>query len=131
MAKRNFSSKRNAIYNAVCATDTHPSARWVYEKLKPTIPDLSLGTVYRNIALFKDEGKIRVVCSVNGEERIDGDTSPHPHFVCNCCGGVYDIDDKSQNTDEFSALSEQGFAVKSKFITYYGLCPKCTVNQLY
>ncbi len=131
MAKRNFSSKRNAIYNAVCATDTHPSARWVYEKLKPTIPDLSLGTVYRNIALFKDQGKIRVVCSVNGEERIDSDTSPHPHFVCNCCGGVYDIDDKSQNTDEFSALAEQGFAVKSKFITYYGLCPKCTVNQLY
>ena len=61
MAKRNFSSKRNAIYNAVCGTDTHPSARWVYDKLKPEIPDLSLGTVYRNIALFKDEGTVRSV----------------------------------------------------------------------
>ena len=83
MAKRNFSSKRNAIYNAVCGTDTHPSARWVYDKLKPEIPDLSLGTVYRNIALFKDEGKVSVICNVNGEERIDGNTEPHPHFVCN------------------------------------------------
>lgn len=78
MAKRNFSSKRNAIYNAVCGTDTHPSARWVYDKLKPEIPDLSLGTVYRNIALFKDEGKVSVICNVNGEERIDGNTEPHP-----------------------------------------------------
>ena len=43
--------------------------RWVYDKLKPEIPDLSLGTVYRNIALFKDEGKVSVICNVNGEER--------------------------------------------------------------
>lgn len=91
--KRNFSSKRNAIYNAVCGTDTHPSARWVYDKLKPEIPDLSLGTVYRNIALFKDEGKVSVICNVNGEERIDGNTEPHPHFVCNKCNAVIDVED--------------------------------------
>ena len=67
MAKRNFSSKRNAIYQVLCATDTHPGARWVYDRLKPHIPDLSLGTVYRNIALFKDEGTVRVICNVNGK----------------------------------------------------------------
>ncbi len=126
MAKRNFSLKRNAIYNAVCAADIHPSARWVYDTLKPDFPDLSLGTVYRNIALFKDEGKIRVVCSVNGEERIDGDTSPHPHFVCNCCGAVYDVENKLLPADEFSELADKGFAVESKYVLYYGICPKCT-----
>ena len=75
--KRNFSSKRNAIYNTILSTTTHPSARWIYEQLKHDYPDLSLGTVYRNISLFKNEGKVSVVCNVNGEERIDGNTSPH------------------------------------------------------
>lgn len=132
MAKRNFSSKRNAIYNAVCSTDTHPSARWVYEKLKPDFPDLSLGTVYRNISLFKDEGKVSVICNVNGEERIDGNTSPHPHFVCNCCGNVYDIDDKKSTlTDDCKELAKAGFTVQSKYVIYYGLCNKCSVTKLH
>ena len=113
MAKRNFSSKRNAIYNAVCGTDTHPSARWVYDKLKPEIPDLSLGTVYRNIALFKDEGKVSVICNVNGEERIDGNTEPHPHFVCNKCNAVIDVEDNQNADDLESQLAEEGFKVEN------------------
>lgn len=131
MAKRNFSSKRNAIYNAICATDIHPSARRVYDALKPDFPDLSLGTVYRNIALFKDEGKVRVVCSVGGEERIDGDTSPHSHFVCDRCGAVIDVENQSQTADDFSDLAKGGFAVSGKYVLYCGLCPKCSANQLY
>ena len=125
MAKRNFSSKRNAIYNAVCGTDTHPSARWVYDKLKPEIPDLSLGTVYRNIALFKDEGKVSVICNVNGEERIDGNTEPHPHFVCNKCKAVIDVEDNQNADDLESQLAEEGFKVENRFVIYYGICPKC------
>lgn len=117
MAKRNFSSKRNAIYNAVCGTDTHPSARWVYDKLKPEIPDLSLGTVYRNIALFKDEGKVSVICNVNGEERIDGNTEPHPHFVCNKCNAVIDVEDNQNADDLKSQLAEEGFKVETDLLS--------------
>ena len=51
-AKRNFSAKREAIYQTLASTKTHPTAEWVYEQLKPKIPDLSLGTVYRNISVF-------------------------------------------------------------------------------
>ena len=108
MAKRNFSSKRNAIYNAVCGTDTHPSARWVYDKLKPEIPDLSLGTVYRNIALFKDEGKVSV--------------------VCNKCKAVIDVEDNQNADDLESQLAEEGFKVENRFVIYYGICPKCSAE---
>ena len=131
MAKRNFSSKRNAIYQVLCATDTHPGARWVYDQLKPHIPDLSLGTVYRNIALFKDEGTVRVICSVNGEERYDGCVEPHSHFVCNCCGRVIDVDDESMSSDFTSRLSEKGFTVESRYVLYYGICPECKKNKLH
>lgn len=124
-SKRNFSSKRNAIYNAVCSTDTHPSARWVYEKLKPDYPDLSLGTVYRNISLFKEEGMVNVVCCVNGEERIDATTSMHPHFVCNKCGRVIDVKENSQTAADSNLLALKGFTVESKLVIYYGECPEC------
>ncbi len=131
MVKRNYSSKRNAIYQAVCSTDTHPSARWVYDTLKPDIPDLSLGTVYRNIALFKQEGKVQVICNVNGEERIDGNTSPHPHFVCNKCGKVYDIGNQQTSSDLTRELLESGFTVESQLIMYYGICPECSEENLH
>lgn len=129
MAKRNFSQKRNAIYNAVRSTDTHPSAKWVYDKLKPDIPDLSLGTVYRNLAVFKEEGKINVVCNVNGEERIDGNISPHPHFVCNGCGKIVDLKESSSFADESRELTKMGYTVSSKYVIYYGFCPNCSTEK--
>ncbi len=123
--KRNFSSKRNAIYNTILSTNTHPSARWIYEQLKPDYPDLSLGTVYRNISLFKNEGMIRVVCNVNGEERIDGVTSPHTHFVCTNCGRVMDVMDDGGLSTESLSLIGKGYTIESKLVIYYGKCSDC------
>ena len=53
--RQNYSRKREAILSAICSTDIHPTADWIYQKLKPIYPDLSLGTVYRNIARFKED----------------------------------------------------------------------------
>ena len=110
--KRNFSSKRNAIYNTILNTTSHPSARWIYEQLKPDYPDLSLGTVYRNISLFKN----------------DGNTSPHTHFVCNCCGRVIDVADDGSKSSESLALLNKGFTIESKLVIYYGKCSDCCNN---
>ena len=51
--KQNFSKKRQAILEVIRGTDIHPTAEWVYQTLKSEYPDLSLGTVYRNIAFFE------------------------------------------------------------------------------
>jgi len=53
-----FSKKREAILNVIRDTDCHPSAEWVYQQLKPTHPDLSLGTVYRNLIFFQNHGTV-------------------------------------------------------------------------
>ncbi len=125
MIKReNFSCKRNAILDYIKGTTEHPSAKMVYEKLKPLYPDLSLGTVYRNISLFKNKGYVTAVANVNGEERIDGNVAPHGHFVCNCCGNVYDIFDNL--TAESTYLEANGFVIESHFTTYYGKCNQCS-----
>ena len=58
MPVRKHSRKRDAILSCVRGTTCHPTAEWVYTQLKPEIPDLSLGTVYRNLAMFKQDGEI-------------------------------------------------------------------------
>ena len=93
--------------------------------MKKEIPDLSLGTVYRNINLFKDQGHIVAVANIDGEERIDGDTSPHAHFVCKECGCVYDVPATHAPISR-ECCSMDGFETHNTVLTYYGICGGCT-----
>ena len=122
MQKR-FSKKREAIYAALCSTDAHPTAEWVYEKVKPQFPDLSLATVYRNIGEFRREGRIHSVGVVEDHERFDADTSPHAHFVCDKCGEVLDVQYEVP-VPHLTGCAE-GARVDREEITFRGLCKNC------
>ncbi len=84
--------KRDAILETLRMSKTHPSAETLFNQLKPRIPDLSLGTVYRNLNLFRQQGLAISVATVDGVERFDGNTSPHVHFICDDCGAVIDLE---------------------------------------
>ena len=83
--------KRDAILTCLRATDTHPSAEDVHRMLQAEHPDISLATVYRNLALFKKQGLIVSVGTVNGAERFDANTASHVHFFCTGCDSVLDL----------------------------------------
>ena len=83
--------KRSAILEYLRSTTAHPSAETVYTDLKQQIPDLSMGTVYRNLNLFRQQGLASVVATVRGVERFDANTSPHVHFICSQCDCVLDL----------------------------------------
>ena len=59
--RRNNSRKRQAIYDHLCSVTDHPTAEMIYARLKPEIPELSLGTVYRNLTVLLEEGQIITV----------------------------------------------------------------------
>lgn len=122
MAGRKHSRKREAIFECVCATKTHPTADWVYAQLKPSIPDLSLGTVYRNLAMFRQEGKLVSVGTVNGMERFDANTRPHPHFICTHCNAVIDVD--LPTPDALIAEVDCGSVSRCE-LTFLGICNSC------
>lgn len=125
-----YSKKREAILTAIQGTSCHPSAEWVYQRLKPRHPDLSLGTVYRNLSFFLERGLIQSVGVVQGQERFDGIVTPHSHFICNCCGSVLDLPEIDLGGDLEQAVSRQyGLAVDRCELTFYGLCPSCTSQQ--
>ena len=122
-----FSKKRQAILDVLAGTTSHPSAEWVYLKLKPQYPDLSLGTVYRNLAQFKEHGQIMSLGTVKGIERFDANTEPHVHFICDNCGLVDDLKEL-QVPEELcrKASGENGAQVEHCWLTFSGVCAKCS-----
>lgn len=118
--------KRNAILAYLKSTKAHPSAETVYGHLKEEFPDLSLGTVYRNLSMFKQQGMIASLGTVNGIERFDADTSPHVHFVCTGCDAVMDL--PQIHTPEAlrqAAADESGGTVQECHLSFTGLCRQC------
>jgi Fur family peroxide stress response transcriptional regulator len=126
---RKHSKKREAILRVIQSTSAHPSAQWVYNTLKPSIPGLSLATVYRNLSLFREEGAVASLGVVGGEERFDGEVRPHPHFVCRRCGRVEDLPCPSPETLKSIAGEAGGegpaFIIDYRRTVFYGLCGEC------
>lgn len=124
MTGKRYSRQRELIYEAVRGTEEHPTAEMVYRWLKPTIPELSLGTVYRNLNLLADEGVVvRMPFSV---ERFDARLEPHGHFQCKICGRVMDVD-VSYNGELDRWVSEllPGALVEGHVSLFRGICADC------
>lgn len=128
--RENFSRKRSAILKALQSTDCHPTADWVYAQLKPKYPNLSLGTVYRNLKKFCESGRAISVGVINGQEHFDGDIDPHSHMICEKCGSVLDIPESFFNEEQLKALSEiYGHQITEAGVVFKGLCKDCCHAQ--
>lgn len=121
--------KRDAILTCLRKTTEHPSAEWVYSQLKQEIPDLSLGTVYRNLSLFKEQGLITSLGTVKGVERFDANTDPHVHYICTGCGRVLDLH-QIRVPEELNqaAATDSGGEVTGCQLTFTGVCGQCARN---
>lgn len=122
---KNF-KKRNAILSYLQHTNAHPSAETIYTDLKAEIPDLSMGTVYRNLKLFQQQGLVSCIATVHGVERFDANTAPHVHFICDGCDAVIDL--HKLNTPQSlccEAESSIGCAVSGCQLSFTGTCRSC------
>jgi Fur family peroxide stress response transcriptional regulator len=118
--------KRDAILSCLRSTDTHPGAEWIHSQLRAQYPDLSLGTVYRNLALFKEQGLIASLGTVQGVERFDGNTAPHVHYICTGCGRVVDLPGICVPEElNAAAARDSGGQVESCQLSFTGICGQC------
>lgn len=86
-----YSRQREAIKDFLAGRKDHPTAEEVYAHVRREYPNISLGTVYRNLTLLANTGEILRVNVGDGVDRFDPNTDPHVHFVCNSCGSVMDL----------------------------------------
>ena len=126
----NYSEKRQAILDTLHATKEHPSAEMIYHSLKPRFPRLSLGTVYRNLQEFKRDRAAVSIAVVDGQERVDGNTSEHTHFICDKCSAVIDLDIPIPADIGNNAIDD-GYQVTARQLFLRGSCPKCASKELH
>ena len=122
--------KRNAILACLQRTHNHPSAEMVYDMLRQEYPDISLATVYRNLARFKSQGLVSSVATVRGVERFDAMTHPHVHFICRACDAVMDLP-QMEIPESLSREAEEvsGCHVQACRLTFTGLCGNCASKE--
>jgi len=125
MPDRRQSRKRDAILNLIRSSKNHPGAQWVYGFLKSEFPDLSLGTVYRNIKVLIEEGSLASIGVIHGEERFDGDLQPHAHAICTGCGMILDLPAYNWQAE----IPDHGIEIQK--VVFYGICDGCKSGRLY
>lgn len=118
-----FSKQREKILNVVVNTKSHPTADWIHREVRKTIPNISLGTVYRNLGKLVEHEIIRSH-TISGVVRYDGNTAEHHHFICNQCGDIQDIDFVDEKT--VSILETKTNNIVSDFqLKIRGICTIC------
>ncbi len=119
----NFSKQREAILTELRSRHDHPTATQLFEGVRKVLPNISLGTVYRNLSALVESGEIISLSVGDGHEHFDGNSSLHLHLRCKCCG---DIIDRPLSAESFqkSAVFD-GFAPENSVCVVYGICKNC------
>lgn len=125
MVTTKYSRQREAIKEYLASTKEHPTADTVYTHIRKNYPNISLGTVYRNLSLLAEQGEILKINCHDGSDRFDGNPQPHYHFLCNECGKVLDI--AMESIDHINVIAGAGFQgkVEGHVTFFYGKCPEC------
>ena len=125
--ERRYSRQRETIYQAVLASRTHPTAEMIHEQLRAELPQLSLGTVYRNLRLLVEEGRLQELDGPTA--RFDGVTAPHTHLRCKRCGQVLDLDSLPYDPSLDRLAAAGGAVIESHTLVFTGLCPACAGKE--
>ncbi|MGI6107600.1 MAG: Fur family transcriptional regulator [Lachnospiraceae bacterium] len=120
-----YSRQREEIRRFLAGRKDHPTAETIYEALKPEMPSLSLGTVYRNLSLLSESGEISRLSNIDGSDRFDPNPQPHYHFYCKKCGRVDDIPMTSMESLNHLAQAHLGGRVYYHELMFYGICADC------
>uniref|UniRef100_UPI004056339C Fur family transcriptional regulator n=1 Tax=Acetatifactor sp. TaxID=1872090 RepID=UPI004056339C len=120
------SKQRDMIKAFLTGRKDHPTADVVYMNVRQENPNISLGTVYRNLTLLADIGEIQRLRVGTGVDHFDADTSPHYHFVCNDCGDVIDLEMESIESITDTARATFDGIIAGHVTYFYGTCGNCT-----
>ena len=127
MAALKYSRQRESIKHFLAETKEHPTADTVYLHVKKQFPNISLGTVYRNLNLLTDLGEAVKISTPDGGDRFDGRLEPRNHFLCTKCGRLLDLDLDMKSIEEVNRLAAEGFdgRIESSTTLFYGECSDC------
>ena len=124
-----YSRQRESIKACLMSRHDHPTADAVYTSIRKEFPNISLGTVYRNLNLLVDLGEIHRVSVGDGKDHFDADTSSHYHFVCRQCGSITDLPLEPFADLEAKAQNCANGRVESHSMDFFGVCRDCMARD--
>ena len=117
--------QKTAILEFLRSKRQHYSAIQIYDAVREKIPNISLGTVYRNLSTLIESGEIISVETIDKCVFYDGFIADHAHFVCQSCKSIYDFD---MPTGLDSSIKSDGFLVEKQRLVCYGICKNCLLK---
>ena len=123
------SKQRDMIKDFLMSRKDHPTADVVYMNVRLKQPNISLGTVYRNLTLLADIGEIQRLRRGDGVDHFDADISEHYHFICNNCGGVIDLE--MDSISSITDIAQKNFdgCIAGHVTHFYGSCNSCMTQK--
>jgi len=120
--------QRRVVYETIKNTYSHPTADWIFEQVRDTLPKVSLGTVYRNLGVLKDEGLVREIYGNDRRAHYDADISHHAHFICDVCDRIVDVRGV-KNIDWRTLKDLVGCEVSDQNVVFSGRCAACQQQE--
>ncbi len=113
------------VWQAIKDDKSHPTADQVYGRVRRKMPNISLGTVYRNLQKLVFLKKLQVLM-LGRSQHFDPLVQRHQHFICEVCDRVFDVLVDAQGDIRPTKLPEEGFIVTSHQLAFYGTCKGCS-----
>lgn len=122
--------QREAIINFLKTRKDHPTAEVIYQNVKKEHPNISLGTVYRNLSILAERGDILRLTYDGKFDHFDATTQPHCHFYCQTCHAVSDIDADIPSAFLKKAKGNFQGHINGFSMFFYGICNKCETDVM-
>lgn len=120
-----YSRQREAILMNLQSRRDHPTADMVYEAVREQQPNISLGTVYRNLSFLAENGQILKLSTRIGPDHFDGFIHPHNHFICKSCGQIVDLAFEADEDFVKKASTSFDGSIEGYELQFFGKCKQC------
>ncbi|AQT82791.1 transcriptional repressor [Mycolicibacterium litorale] len=121
---------RVAVLEAVYA-HPHADTETIFGAVRTGLPDVSRQAVYDVLHALTAAGLVRRIQPSGSVARYEsrvGDN--HHHLVCRNCGAIADVDCAVGEAPCLTPADDGGFVLDEAEVTYWGLCPDCSAEQL-
>jgi Fur family peroxide stress response transcriptional regulator len=121
--------QRVELVRLIAASEGHPSAEQLYEKIKTRFPTMSRATVYKTLTLLKEMNQVLEI-DLRDDRHYDGNhPEPHPHLICTNCQSIMDGGFNLKPGIIRQVERASGYQILRQQITFYGLCPECRAKK--
>jgi len=97
----------------------------MYDMVRRRLPNVSLGTVYRNLEILAESGVVQKIDIGGTKKRFDGNVDMHHHLRCTVCGRVDDVNVGTDVDLEAIVAQMTDYTILRHRLEFIGICPKC------